>query len=60
VLKPGGHAVIDDIRHGGEYAAAFEAHGCRVREGEAGISSWLWTMLTMGSLRPALLVVEKL
>jgi len=29
VLKPGGHALIDDIRHGSEYAATFQAAGCR-------------------------------
>ncbi len=28
VLKPGGEAVIDDIRHGREYAASFAAYGC--------------------------------
>src|SRR5215471_3501555 len=28
VLKPGGRAVIDDIRHGREYAAAFASAGC--------------------------------
>ena len=30
------------------------------REREGGVGSWLWIALTMGSLRPALLVLEKL
>ena len=31
VLKPGGRALIDDIRHGREYAAAFVSIGSRRR-----------------------------
>lgn len=31
VLKPGGEAIIDDIRHGREYAASFAANGCTSR-----------------------------
>jgi SAM-dependent methyltransferase len=60
VLKPGGHALIDDIRHGSEYAAAFAAHGCRdVRDVQSRAGAILTTLVTMGSLRPAKLVVRK-
>src|SRR5438309_6609809 len=31
VLKPGGHALIDDIRHPGEYTSVFLKSGCDVR-----------------------------
>jgi SAM-dependent methyltransferase len=59
VLRPGGHALIDDIRHGDEYAAGFEAGGCRVIAREGAIDRTIWTVITMGSIRPAVLVVEK-
>jgi arsenite methyltransferase len=60
VLKPGGRALIDDIRHGREYLAAFAQHGCRVervlgsRTGNAVVA-----LVTMGALRPASLLVRK-
>ena len=60
VLKPGCYALIDDIRHAGEYTAAFKAHGCRqVRHVESRAGAILTTVVTMGSLRPAKLVVLK-
>lgn len=60
VLKPGGYALIDDIRHGSEYAAAFAAHGCRdVRDVRSTTGKILMMVITMGSLRPAKLVVRK-
>jgi arsenite methyltransferase len=59
VLKPGGHAVIDDIRHGAEYGRAFLANGCTVRSTGSRVVSSLLTVITMGSLRPATLVVRK-
>jgi arsenite methyltransferase len=60
VLKPGRYALIDDIRHAGEYAAAFTAHGCReVRHVESRAAAVLTTIVTMGSLRPAKLIVRK-
>jgi SAM-dependent methyltransferase len=60
VLKPGGAALIDDIRHGGEYAAAFAKAGCR-RERRVGsaLCSALLALVTLGSLRPATLLVRK-
>jgi hypothetical protein len=49
-------ALIDDIRHGSEYAA----HGCRdVRDVRSRAGAILTKLITMGSLRPAKLVVRK-
>ena len=60
VLKPGGHALIDDIRHIGEYANAFARGGCpEVRRYGSRISATLLALLTFGSLRPGSLVVRK-
>lgn len=59
VLRPGGRAVIDDIRHGREYARAFEECGCAVRSVGSGAAAALLAIVTFGSLRPATLVVEK-
>jgi SAM-dependent methyltransferase len=60
VLKPGAHALIADIRHGAEYTAAFAAHGCRdVRHVESRAEAILTAIITVGSLRPATLVVRK-
>src|SRR5438067_12355 len=52
VLRPGGRAVIDDIRHGAEYARVFAERGCEVvRKG----ANPFVTAFTFGSLRPATL-----
>ena len=60
VLKPGGHAVIDDIRHGREYAAAFRAAGCaKVESVGSPAAALLLGILTWGSLRPATLRVTR-
>ena len=60
VLKPGGRAVIDDIRHGREYAAAFQAAGCAQVESVGSPAAALFLgLLTWGSLRPATLVVTR-
>lgn len=59
VLKPGGEAVIDDIRHGREYAASFAANGCTARSIGSGVIALFLAILTMGSLRPVTLVVRK-
>lgn len=59
VLKPGGTAVIDDIRHGGEYAAAFRKRGCDVRRRGSAFGAFVLMVVTFGSLRPATLVARK-
>ncbi|MDQ6800349.1 MAG: methyltransferase domain-containing protein [Acidobacteriota bacterium] len=59
VLKPGGAAVIDDIRHPAEYTLTFEQNGCAVTRYSSAAKSMLWTILTFGSLHPATLIVRK-
>ncbi len=60
VLKPGGHALIDDIRHIGEYTGAFARAGCPdLRRHGSRISATLLALLTFGSLCPGSLVVRK-
>ncbi len=60
VLRPGGRAVIDDIRHGREYAAAFAAAGCaRIEDAGSRVAAIFLALVTMGSLRPATLVVTR-
>jgi arsenite methyltransferase len=60
VLKPGGHVLIDDIRHIGEYAALFSRAGCRdVRRYGSPVAAALLAVLTFGSLCPGTLVVRK-
>lgn len=60
VLKPGGKALIDDIRHHGEYAATFAQHGCaNVQRLDSPVLAALCTFFTMGSLRPGVLLVTK-
>jgi len=59
VLAPGGHAIIDDIRHASEYAGLFAENGCGVRRSGSRVVAALLAIITMGSLRPATLVVSK-
>lgn len=60
VLKPGGHALIDDIRFHNEYATNFTANGCKdVKRVSSPIEDFLTTLLTFGSLRPGTILVTK-
>jgi arsenite methyltransferase len=60
VLKPGGCALIDDIRHAGDYAATFAANGCGdIRRIGSRLGTVFLALITMGSLRPATLLVRK-
>lgn len=60
VLKRGGTALIADIRHGAEYAAAFAASGCpQVETRGSKLGSLGWALVTLGSLRPHTLLVQK-
>lgn len=59
VLKRGGRALIDDIRHGAEYTRAFESRGCSVRNASSAVASLFLTIVTFGSLRPVTIVATK-
>ncbi len=60
VLKPGGRAVVDDIRHGAEYAAVFTKAGCRdVRRVGSRAAALFLALVTMVSLHPDTLVAQK-
>jgi arsenite methyltransferase len=60
VLKPGGRALIADIRHTRDYARTFAAHGCReVRLLDSRLVSALCALVTFGSLRPNTLLARK-
>ncbi len=59
VLRPGGLAIIKDIRHAGQYARAFEAAGCQVRRIDSSALSWGVAVLTFGSLLPGALLATK-
>lgn len=60
VLRLGGQALIDDIRHHKEYAATFAANGCSdVRRIDSRIMAVVAAIMTFGSLRPATLLVTK-
>ncbi len=60
VLRPGGRALIADIRHHREYARTFAEHECRdVRRLDSRIVSALYALITMGSLRPNTLLARK-
>ena len=59
VMKPGGRALIDDIRHHGEYTKTFAENGCEVRRLDSPVAGAFWTLITFGSLAPAQLLVTK-
>ncbi len=59
VLAPDGRALIDDIRHGAEYAAAFTRAGCSTIRCDSRAAALGLTVVTMGSLRPVTLLARK-
>lgn len=59
VLRPGGRAVIADIRHVGEYIAAFAAHGCTARRAHGQFAEVALGLVTFGRMCPNTLVVDK-
>lgn len=60
VLRPGGYALIDDIRHFEQYRSVFASHGVAlVRRIDNRLNSLFWTLLTFGSLRPGTMVVRR-
>ncbi len=59
VLKPGGRAVIADIRHISEYIAAFAAHGCTATRVNSLLGERLLGLVTFGKMQPNTIVVTK-
>ena len=60
VLRPGGLALIDDIRHLRDYESTFAAHGCgRAKRLDSSLHGLFWKVLTLGSLHPGTLLVVK-
>jgi SAM-dependent methyltransferase len=60
VLRPGGRALINDIRHHREYMKTFREAGCTdLRLLDPAWLSILCACFTMGSLRPNTLLVQK-
>jgi ubiquinone/menaquinone biosynthesis C-methylase UbiE len=60
VMKPAGHALIEDIRHHRQYAAIFRQNGCTdVRWAGSVIVQVSLMLITFGSLQPATLIVKK-
>jgi len=59
VLKPGGHAIIDDIRHYAEYARTLGEQGFTVQRSGSRIASAFLAVVTFGSLRPATLMATR-
>ena len=60
VLKPGGQALIVDIRHLPDYCRTFAEHGCPdARLLDSRLWSALTALVTMGSLRPNTLLARK-
>jgi SAM-dependent methyltransferase len=60
VMKPGAHALIEDIRHHHQYVLTFSQHGCTDIRRVGSVLLYLFLLLiTLGSLRPATLVVRK-
>jgi len=59
VLKPGGRAVINDIRHLAEYARVFGAAGVPTRRVGSRVAAAFLTIVTFGALTPATLLGEK-
>jgi len=60
VLKPGGRALIEDIRHGAEYATVFSEAGCgEVKSIGSPLVAIFTLLITCGTLRPVTLLVKK-
>jgi hypothetical protein len=60
VLAPGGHALIDDIRHIDEYSEAFRKGGItKLERVDSTLVSNLLAVITFGSLRPGIIHARK-
>ncbi|MGA3157695.1 MAG: class I SAM-dependent methyltransferase [Steroidobacteraceae bacterium] len=60
VLRKGGYALIDDIRHIDQYAKALARLGCSdIKRYGSRFEAFVLMLITWGSLRPGVLVVRK-
>lgn len=59
VLKPGGTALIVDIRHIRQYAAALRAGGCTVRHASSDFGTKVLMVITLGMVRAGNLIARK-
>ncbi|HEY8259475.1 MAG TPA: class I SAM-dependent methyltransferase [Gemmatimonadales bacterium] len=60
VLRAGGFAIIDDIRHLAEYNEVFRQAGCTpVRRLDSPAASLAWSLLSFGALRPGAWLIQR-
>jgi len=60
VLKPGGACILADVRHEAEYASVLRASGVTdVQRRDSSITSLFFAILTLGNVRPFVLVGRK-
>jgi ubiquinone/menaquinone biosynthesis C-methylase UbiE len=60
VMKPGGRAIIEDIRYGRDYARLFAQLGCTdIQHLGSRLRALFATLLTFGSVRPVTLLIKK-
>jgi len=60
VLKPGGQALIDDIRYYNEYKTYFLENGCKdIKKVNSLISELFVSLITMSTLRPVTMIIIK-
>jgi hypothetical protein len=60
VLKPGGQALIDDIRYYNEYKTYFLENGCKnIKKVNSLISELFVSLTTMGTIRPVTMIIIK-
>lgn len=60
VLKPGGACIVADVRHEGQYASVLRTNGVTdVQRHDSSITSLFFWILTLGNVRPFVLVARK-
>ena len=60
VLKPGGACILADVRHEAQYAGVLRANGVTdLRRRDTSITSLLFVVVTLGNVRPFVLVGRK-
>ena len=60
VLKPGGACILADVRHEAQYASVLRASGVTdVQRHDSSITSLFFAIITLGSVRPFVLVGRK-